>query len=206
MAEGTMRTTKNSSSSNMDGMATRLSQAIVSLGINQSEFARALGVSPGTISDAVRGQKKPGSELLCAMRTIYGLSIDWLLTGEGTMFGGKGIDHELIHTIRLQVAVARAAVVHAEPTAKALLMLIKDGRLNEAACDPDLRAYLDRLLPSDSDLELTLELYNGHLWTNDPAQQRRNLMASAVAHFEARKPLDKVAALAKASGGHLSTP
>ena len=37
-------------------------------------------------------------------------------------------------------------------------------------------------------------------WTTDPATQQRNLLAAAIAHFEARKPLDKFASLAKASG------
>ena len=35
---------------------------------------------------------------------------------------------------------------------------------------------------------------------SDPAAQRRNLLAASVAHFEARKPLDKVEALGRASG------
>jgi hypothetical protein len=38
------------------------------------------------------------------------------------------------------------------------------------------------------------------LWTTDPATQQSNLLAAAVAHFEARKPLDKIASLARASG------
>ncbi len=116
------------------------------------------------------------------------------------MHGGSGIDLELLRSIRLQIAVARSAVIDANPTAKALLLLIRDGRLQEVAVDPDLRAFLDTIATVDSDFDLATELYNGHLWMDDPAAQRRNLMAAAVAHFEARKPLDKVAALGRASG------
>ena len=116
------------------------------------------------------------------------------------MFGGAGINLDLLRAIRLQVAVARAAVVEDNPTAKALLLLIRDGRLGEATADPALRTFLDQLCASGDDFELVTELYNGHLWTTDPATQQRNLLAAAVAHFEARKPLDKIASLAKASG------
>lgn len=187
--------------SGLDGFATRLAQAIAHTGVNQSEFARGLGVSAGFVSDVVRGQKKPGAEFLYAVRTTYGISIDWLLTGEGTIKGGSGIDLDLLRTVRLQIAVARSAVIDANPTAKALLLLIRDGRLQEAAEEPDIRAFLDQIAPVDSDAELALELYNGQLWTDDPGAQRRNLLAAAIAHFETRKPIDKVAALARSSGG-----
>ena len=76
----------------LDGFAARFGQAIGHTGLNQSEFARRLGVSPGFVSDVVRGQKKPGAEFLHTVRVTFGISIDWLLTGEGTLTGGSGID------------------------------------------------------------------------------------------------------------------
>jgi transcriptional regulator with XRE-family HTH domain len=184
----------------LDGFATRCGQAITHTGLNQSEFARQLGVSAGFVSDVVRGQKKPGAEFLHAVRATFGISVDWLLTGEGTITGGSGIDLDLLRTIRLQIAVARSAVIDSNTTAKALLLLIRDGRLQEAATEPDIRAFLDQIAPTDPDAELAMELYNGQLWTTDAGAQRRNLLAAAIAHFEARKPIDKVAALARSSG------
>lgn len=182
----------------LDGLGARLALAILHLGISQSEFARRLGSSPGFVSDVVRGVKKPGAEFLFGVKQVLGISADWLLTGTGTMHGGGGINLDLLRTIRLQVAVAKAAIALGDPTAKALLLLIRDGRLAEASNEPELRAYLDRLCPEDSDRVLADELYNGHLWTDDPATQQRNLLSAAVAHFEARKPLDKLAALSRA--------
>lgn len=184
----------------LNGLGARLALAILHLGISQSEFARRLGSSPGFVSDVVRGVKKPGAEFLFGIKQTFGISADWLLSGTGTMHGGGGINLDLLRTIRLQVAVAKAAIAQGDPTAKALLLLIRDGRLAEASNEPELRAYLDRLCPEDSDRDLADELYNGHLWTDDPATQQRNLLAAAVAHFEARKPLDKFATLSKASG------
>ncbi len=186
--------------SGADGFAARLTRVIAHTGLNQSEFARRLGASAGFVSDAARGIKKPGADFLHGVRTVFGVSIDWLLTGEGTMHGGSGIDLELLRAIRLQIAVARTAVIDADPTAKALLLLIREGRLQEAAAEPALGAFLDRIAPEDSDFDLATELYNGHLWTDDPDAQRRNLLAAAIAHFEARKPIDKLATLARAAG------
>ena len=183
-----------------DGLATRLALVISQTGLNQSEFARHLGASAGFVSDAARGVKKPGADFLHALRTVFGVSIDWLLTGEGTMRGGSGIDLELLRAIRLQIAVARTAVIDGDPTATALLLLIREGKLQEAASDPALGAFLDRIAPEDSDFDLATELYNGHLWTDDSDAQRRNLLAAAIAHFEARKPIDKIESLARASG------
>lgn len=184
----------------LEGFSTRAGQAIAHTGLNQSEFARQLGVSAGFVSDVVRGQKKPGAEFLYAVRATFGISVDWLLTGEGNITGNSGIDLDLLRTVRLQIAVARSAIIDTNPTAQALLLLIRDGRLQEAAAEPDIRAFLDQIAPTDPDAELAIELYNGQLWTSDAGAQRRNLLAAAIAHFEARKPIDKVAALARSSG------
>jgi transcriptional regulator with XRE-family HTH domain len=190
----------------LDGFGARLSLAILHLAISQSEFARRLGASPGFVSDVVRGVKKPGTEFLAGVKQTFGISIDWLLTGDGTMHGASPINLEMLATIRLHVSVAREAVFKGSPTAKALLQLICDGSLNEEAVDPGLRVFLDQLCTTSEDFELATELYNGHLWIADPAKQQRNLLAAAVAHFEARKPLNKFAALSKASGASIQIP
>lgn len=179
----------------LDGFAARLTQAVAHTGLNQSEFARQLGVSAGFVSDVVRGQKKPGAAVLYAVRTVFGISVDWLLTGEGVITGGAGIDIELLRTIRLQIAVARSAVVDGNETAKTVLDLIQNGRLQELGTAPTIQAFLDQVVPTDLDADLAMELYNGQLRTNEPGTQRRNSLAAAITHFEAKKPIDKVAAL-----------
>ena len=74
-------------------------------------------------------------------------------------------------------------------------ILIREGHLAHAAKDGHFQGLLERIAPVDSDLDLAVELYNGHLVATDPIVQRRNLLAVAVAHFEARKPIDKMAAM-----------
>ncbi|WP_342130040.1 helix-turn-helix domain-containing protein [Hydrogenophaga sp. OTU3427] len=173
----------------------RLTQVLAYAGVNQAELARRIGASAGFVSDVLRGVKRPGVEMLMGLREAFGVSVDWLLSGEGTMTGGAGIRHDLFRVIRLQIAVARSAVVDQDATARALLLLIKEGQLAAAAEDTAFKEFLDRVAPEDSDLNLAVELYNGHQWATDPISQRRNLLAAAVAHFEARKPVDRLAAL-----------
>lgn len=188
------------SGASLEGFAERLTQAIAHCKVNQTEFARQLGASSGFISDAVRGHKKPGAEFLFAMRKKFGISIDWLLTGEGTLAGTSGIHLDLLRSIRLKIAVARSAILDENPFAKALLSLIRDDRMQEAAADPGIAQFLDEMAPPDADTDLALALYNGQMWTQDASAQHRNLLAAAIAHFEARKPIDKLASLSGASG------
>ncbi|MDO9167018.1 MAG: helix-turn-helix transcriptional regulator [Rhodoferax sp.] len=173
----------------------RLAQVLAHQGITQTELARQIGMSPGFISDVMRGHKRPGAEFFVAVRKLFCVSIDWLMTGDGTMMGDVGIRHELLQAIRIQIAVARAAIKEDDPTARALLILIREGQLANAAKDAHFQSLLERIVPTDSDLDLAVELYNGHLGATDPIVQRRNLLAAAVAHFEARKPIDKMAAM-----------
>jgi len=152
-------------------------------------------MSPSFISDVIRGVKRPGPELLLALRNSLGVSIDWLLTGQGSMTGGTGIRYELFQAIRIHVAVAKAAVLGGDATAKALLSLIQEGNLGVGEGTESFRRLLDDIVPVDGDLDLIVQLYNGHQWAPDPVTQRRNLVAAAVAHFETRKPFDRLSAL-----------
>jgi transcriptional regulator with XRE-family HTH domain len=179
----------------LESFGARLTQVITQTGLTQAEFARRLGASAGFVSDVARGNKKPGAEFLCAVRTIFGASVDWLLTGEGSKRGREGIDLDLMRTIRLLVAIARAAVIEDNTTAKALILLMPTGRLQDEVIDDDIRHFLNNIAPKDDDADFTTELYNGHLWIDDPSDQRRKLLAAAIVHFETRKPIDRVGLL-----------
>jgi transcriptional regulator with XRE-family HTH domain len=183
----------------LDGLPARLAQVLGHKGISQTELARQIGMSAGFVSDVMRGQKRPGAEFFVAVRKLLDISIDWLMTGDGSMTGDTGIRHALLQAIQIQIAVARAAVRDDDPSAKALLILIREGQLSAASADRHFQELLERIAPKNTDLDLAVELYNGHLWTTDPIAQRRNLLAAAVAHFESRKPIDKMAAMTGAS-------
>lgn len=186
---------ENSTADVMAALPERLKQVLAHKGITQTELAKQIGMSPGFVSDVIRGNKRPGAEFFVAVRKLFCVSIDWLMTGDGTMTGDVGIRYELLLAIRIQIAVARAAINEDDPTARALLILIREGQLANAAKDGNFQGLLKRIVPVDGDLDLAVELYNGHLGAADPIVQRRNLLAAAVAHFEARKPIDKIAAM-----------
>ena len=71
------------SETKLEGLGNRLLTVIHHLHITQSECARRLKSSPGFISDVVRGKKNPGADFLFGLREAFGVSIDWLLSGDG---------------------------------------------------------------------------------------------------------------------------
>lgn len=173
----------------------RLAQVVALSGLSQTDFARKVEMTPGFVSDLLRAVKRPGLDFLVRVKRAFGVSLDWLASGDGTMVGGGGINAELFRAIRLQVALARASVLGGDPTARALVLLVREGQLATAKEDPVFKSYLSGLALSEADVDLAVALYNGHQWTSDPISQRRNIIAAAVAHFETQKPMDPVAAV-----------
>ncbi len=61
---------------------------------NDSRVARALGVTPQALSNYKKRGKIP-ADLVIRFSDIYGLYVDWLLTGEGTQYkAGYGDPNE----------------------------------------------------------------------------------------------------------------
>ena len=68
-------------------MDKRLRQLLEILNIKQKEFANSIEVSPSHISDILTGRRNGFSmEVLINMANIYGVNLNWLLTGDGEMF------------------------------------------------------------------------------------------------------------------------
>ncbi len=99
------------------GFSTRLGLVLkkVSKGI-KSDLARKIGVNHTVIGAALSGKTYPNSKTLVGIATI-GVSVDWLLTGEGRMWreGGEvgeavtaGEAGEMLEGVRAHLADARA--------------------------------------------------------------------------------------------------
>lgn len=73
----------------MNEILLRIKKIITHLGLNDSSFARELGFPQTTISNMLNRNSDPKSELLLAIVKKWGVSTDWLLTGEGEMFRGE---------------------------------------------------------------------------------------------------------------------
>lgn len=189
--------------SHLDTLGTRLSSLLAIMGLSQVEFARRLKVSQGFVSDVLRGIKKPGAEFLYALKIEFGVSIDWLLTGEGTIKGEKQIDIALLRMIQLQISIARRAILKKDISAKSIMLLIQNNKLNDATADPEIKEFLDGIEHDAADLGLAIELYNGHLLT-DETLRLRNIMSAAAAHFESREAIDPLNLLTQAQPMSLS--
>ena len=53
-------------------------------GLSQGELARRLQVSPSTIGMYEQDRREPSAELLVAMARIFGVTVDYLLTGQAS--------------------------------------------------------------------------------------------------------------------------
>lgn len=58
-----------------------------------AELSEKIGLSIGMISETEAGKNKPSPNLMLGLHQLYGLNINWLLTGEGSMVV-RGKSHE----------------------------------------------------------------------------------------------------------------
>lgn len=64
----------------------RLKQTRENLGLSQSAFGKKIGLSFQHVSRYERGVISPTSDILTRLHERLNVSIDWLLTGRGSMF------------------------------------------------------------------------------------------------------------------------
>lgn len=64
----------------------RLNQARKKIGLNQGEFGEHLGCGRSNISQIENGLFFPTSSLLAELKSKFNVSLDWLFSGEGSMF------------------------------------------------------------------------------------------------------------------------
>ena len=80
----------------METISMRIVQAIDALGINKSEFARKINVTPAYISKLSKKlESVPSDRTIADICREFGISETWLRTGEGEMFLPADADEEL---------------------------------------------------------------------------------------------------------------
>lgn len=62
-------------------LSCRIAQLRRSTGLNQSELAQKLHVSPSTIGMYEQGRRTPNVDVLIQMSQIFNVSLDYLITG-----------------------------------------------------------------------------------------------------------------------------
>jgi transcriptional regulator with XRE-family HTH domain len=63
-------------------LGNRLNQIRKDKGLSQQAFAAMLDTSSGYISEIEQGKKMPGSEFLLSLWRVFGVDLNWFLTGE----------------------------------------------------------------------------------------------------------------------------
>lgn len=182
--------------------STRLLSVVAFSGMNQGSFAKMIDVSPGFLSDVLRGLKKPGTDFFIKLKNNIDVSLDWLISGQGVMTGHKAIDHRLMSAIELQVAVVKAAIIDNNNEAKDLLSSLRRDNFQTSDLEGNYDALLNALVPSNSDLQLFVDLYNRNILLNDSKTQKQNTLSAALIHYEASKPNSKLSKLS----GEINSP
>ncbi len=66
------------------------------IGLKQDELAKRLGCGRSNISLIESGKNLPGGSILITLKSKYNVSLDWLFSGEGSMFIEKEDDIDLL--------------------------------------------------------------------------------------------------------------
>lgn len=167
----------------IDSFGLRLSQLISTRGLTQGEFAKGLGSSPAFVSDMIRGVKKPGAEFLSRLADEYQVSIDWLLTGRGTLEGATTIDGEWFRVVMLRVELARLA---ADGDAEAIRLAdeLAGRKQVKPSVTTERQALLAYLTKISEQSALISGLYNGFITHPDTTMRAREVLAAALVHFQ----------------------
>jgi len=84
-------------------MQNRLKQIRVAINLQQGEFADKLGIHQQQLSKYERGENKPSYDFFIKLGEIFNVNINWLLTGQGSMFlPGNCSEDENTMTIHLR--------------------------------------------------------------------------------------------------------
>lgn len=65
------------------GIAERLREALDALGVSVAEASRASGIPYRSMQNYLRSEREPNAEALRALNAHLGISVDWLLSGNG---------------------------------------------------------------------------------------------------------------------------
>ena len=182
-----------SGSDDQDGFNIRFAQLLAALNISQNEFARQIGSTSAFISNMARGKSRPGLDFLAKISTTFGVSLDWLVLGKGTLKGEQFIDPEWLHTVTLRVELAKLAAA-GNQEAKALVAELLGERAPVITVTPARQALLDMLASTTAHGPLLVSLYNRFLGQGDPSSRAHEVLRSAVQQLQANST-DPLAAL-----------
>jgi transcriptional regulator with XRE-family HTH domain len=85
------------SKADKEGACLRIKNVRKAIGLTQEQFAKSIGFSLMQVHFVEAGKTIPSNDFLSHVASVYGLSYNWLLTGEGEKKSEvKPVDEELI--------------------------------------------------------------------------------------------------------------
>lgn len=131
------------------GFGERLSAFRLEKRLSQQDIASALGISQPSYGKAENGHNFLSPENLSKLNEIYGLNINWLLTGKGEMLEPKGNCGRELHLVSWDVGpVLDDQTLHKSITAaiRHELWALEEERVQKAQDKPELVIDADQLI------------------------------------------------------------
>lgn len=184
MSNSSLTSSGAASAEHDDGFCQRFGQLLAALNISQNEFARRLGSTSAFVSNMARGKSKPGLDFLQKIATTFGVSLDWLVLGQGTLRGDAFIDAEWHHAVLLRVALARLAAAGNGEARALAAELLGDAPANPITTQ-ERQALFDELARQTEHGPLLATLYNRFLPESDPTRRNDAALRAALQQLQA---------------------
>ncbi|GAB4384940.1 XRE family transcriptional regulator [Albidovulum sp.] len=82
---------------------------------SRDDFAQEVGLSPKTIANYERGDTQPDAAAISAYRKRFNVDANWLVTGDGEMFGRISLTKELDNAVFRAAATELRKIDHQPP-------------------------------------------------------------------------------------------
>ena len=103
-------------------------------GLSQAQFAQRINKSPGFISLVETGRSNMSNEVIERICSVYGVNVEWLLEGKGTMTDEAPVDKESIgvrlKAVRKDKKLTQTQFASAIGYSKLQICFIETGRNN----------------------------------------------------------------------------
>ena len=116
-----------------EGEVYRFQLFLAEKNLNPEQIQRDTGVTVRTIMNSVYEKKPLGVKLLRELHSKYGVSIDWLVSGTGQMFGNSVASH-------LEISEPSAEYLTDDPRFNRVIGLVHEFMVN---ADDDEKAWLE---------------------------------------------------------------
>jgi len=173
----------------LDGLGARLGDVVSATKLSQREFASQIPCSLSFLSSMLRGEKLPGAEVLASLRARFGISIDWLLDGQGTMFSSAHFDLDRLRLSISLIELARRQVVDNDVEANALVVAILEGTERIEDLTPAAFQLISDCETARQDLVFAAVLHQDLASVMETQEWAAATLRSASAHLKLTRPI-----------------